>query len=84
MVLGVRNIIRDTAALKRGETARHRYFGEQSSIGRTVAHLHWIAERRSNNAADIDTVIDSRETIEHGTAGYFTFLNAHFYFIIAI
>ena len=73
MVLGIRDIVRNTAAFIRRKTARKRNLGKKPCVGRTVSDLNGNAYAFVDLTADLNAVIDRRETVEQRPALSYTF-----------
>ena len=83
-VLRVRDIVRDTATLIRGKTSGDRDLGKKTRIRRTVAHLYRVLECRGDRTADLRTVVDDREAVEHRSSRLLTLDDTILSLVIAV
>ena len=83
-ILGVRNIVGNAAAFIAGETCRIGDFRQQTGIRCAVADLYRCIQFIDDVTACIQTVVDNRQTVEHGFAFADGFLDADFRFLVAV
>ena len=83
-VLRVRDIVRDTATLIRGEATSDRDLRQETRVRRTVAHLHRVFECRGDRTADLRTVVDDREAVQHRSSRLLTLDDTVLSLVVAV
>ena len=84
VILGVGDVVGDASTLVGGEAASDGDLRQESCVRGPVAYLYRVLDGFGDGAADVDTIVDSRESVQERAAGLLALLDTDLSLLVSI